>query len=300
MHSVYSQTPFIYIVLLNWNGLSDTIECLHSCHRLNYPNFRIIVVDNASANNEADELSRLFPSVSFIKQKTNLGYAGGNNAGIKSALEKNADGVWLLNNDTVVAPDSLACLVDELFIAKNIGCAGSKVYLYDKPETLWFAGGTANLTTGIAGHLGEGEPDTCQYDTAKDVDYLTGCSLLIKKEIFEQIGFLDEAYFLLFEDTDFCARVHQGGYETRYVPSSHVWHKVSQSIAKRAYQYEYYIARNSLYFVSKNGGNIWVALQARLRAILYDLMHERDIFRTYARFKGVLHYFLKRQGPVPR
>lgn len=289
----------VYIVLLNWNGLEDTLDCLTSCRALTYPNYRIVVVDNASAGNDADELAARFPDIELIRLESNLGYAGGNNVGIRHALSRGADSVWLLNNDTIVESATLDSLIHELYAVDSVGCTGSKIYYFDRPDTLWFAGGFVDPARGLAGHYGQDERDVGQHDAVKDVGYITGCSILVKREIFEAVGLLDEDYFLLFEDTDFCSRVQKAGYCTRYVPKSKVWHKVSRSIGKQSCRYEYYIYRNSLMFVKKCGIPVAAALGVRVRMLVRGLICDRSIPLAWSRMIGIFHYLLKRRGALP-
>ena len=290
--------PLIYIVLINWNGFEDTLDCLTSFRTLTYPNYRIVIVDNASAGNDADKFAARFPDIDLIRLDSNLGYAGGNNAGIRHALNQGVDAVWLLNNDTVVEPETLDSLVHELYADDRVGCTGSKIYYFDRPDTLWFAGGFVDRTKGLAGHIGQDERDVGQHDVMKDVDYITGCSLLVKREIFETVGLLDEDYFLLFEDTDFCSRVQKAGYSSRYVPGSRLWHKVSRSIGRDSCRYEYYIYRNSLMFVKKLGRSTTTALVERGRLLARGLVHDRSVALALYRMKGILHYLLKIRGAL--
>ncbi|ABK99712.1 glycosyltransferase family 2 protein [Pelobacter propionicus] len=288
----------VYIVILNWNGLEDTSECLKSCRELTYSNFRIVVVDNASNGNEADELAARFSDIELIKLDSNLGYAGGNNAGIRHALNQGADSVWLLNNDTVVESSTLGALVHELYASDNVGCVGSKIYYFDRPDILWFAGGFVDRARGLAGHTGQNERDIGQHDVMKDVGYITGCSLLISREILTTVGMLDEDFFLLFEDTDFCSRVQMAGYFTRYVPESKLWHKVSRSIGNNSLRYEYYIYRNSLLFVEKLGLSTRSPICERVCMLIRGLIHDRSIRLAWSRTKGIYHYLIKRRGAL--
>lgn len=133
--------PSISIIILNWNGRSDTIECVESCLLSTYPSFRIVVVDNGSSDGSEAALLEKFPYLDIVQTGCNLGYAGGNNRGIRHALANGADYVWLLNNDTVVAPDALAELVAMAEATPHSGMIGSKILFYDRPDTIWFAGG---------------------------------------------------------------------------------------------------------------------------------------------------------------
>lgn len=221
--------PLVYIIILNWNGKEDTIACLRSIERVKYPNFSVILVDNASSDGTVEYVKDKFPSVKIIANSENLRFAGGNNVGIKYALERNADYVLLLNNDTEVAPDFLPELVRAAENDKSIGIAGPKIYYYEGNKMIWFAGGKVEFWKGWISHIGIREPDYGQYDFAREVDYITGCCMLVKREVIEKIGKLDESFFIYGEDADWSLRASRAGYSLVYVPSSIIWHKVSAS-----------------------------------------------------------------------
>jgi len=129
-------TPLVFIIVLNWNGKDDTLECLGSLQQLDYPNFETVVVDNGSTDGSEDVIRSAFPSVNFIQTGRNLGYAGGNNVGIKHALSHGADYVWLLNNDTTVDPNALTALVETAQADPKIAVVGSKIFYYDQPDVI--------------------------------------------------------------------------------------------------------------------------------------------------------------------
>jgi hypothetical protein len=194
-----------------------------------YPDFSLVLVDNASSDGTVEQVKRDFPAVEIIVNPRNLRFAGGNNIGIECALRNGADYVLLLNNDTIVDPDFLSELVRTAESEKNIGMAGSKIYYYDDPKRIWFAGGKVEFWNGWVSHIGIREMDHGQHDTTKQVDYLTGCCLLVKREVIEKVGKLDESYFIYGEDADWCIRASAVGFKLFYVPSSVIWHKVSSS-----------------------------------------------------------------------
>ncbi len=244
--------PLVYIVIVNWNGWQDTSMCIRSCQKLVYPNFRILVVDNGSSDNSEMTLRGMFPDLEVLQTGRNLGFSGGNNVGIQSGLDHGADYIWLLNNDTTVDPHALNGLVDAAEEHNNSGIFGSKIYYYDDPNRLWFAGGWINRRIGRTGHFGSGELDNGQYDKLRQVDYVSGCSFLIPRELVSAIGLLDTRYFLLFEETDWNERARLRGRNIYFVPSSKVWHKISQSLKKSWSGYYYYLTRNSLLFTAKH------------------------------------------------
>ena len=222
-------TPLVYLIVLTWNGKEDTLECLKSLRQLTYKNARILVVDNASIDGTVDAVRHDFPNVGLIVNESNLRFAGGSNVGMKHALENGAGYVLLLNNDTIVDHEFLTHLVQLAESDKNAGMIGPKIYYYSDPKRLWFAGGKIEWWKGWISHVGIRESERGQYDAVKEVDYLTGCCLLVKREVIERIGMLDEAYYIYGEDVDWCLQAAQAGYKIFYVPSAVIWHKVSMS-----------------------------------------------------------------------
>jgi GT2 family glycosyltransferase len=245
--------PNVMIVILNWNRLRDTAECLGSVSGIDYPNFGIVVVDNGSDDGSAAEIRRAFPHVLLIENRENLGFAEGNNVGIRHALKRGADYVWLLNNDTVVDPRALTAMVESAERNRDIGILGSKIRYYDQPQILWFAGATIDWEHAISAHIGRLEKDTGQYDREREVDRVTGCSMLIRRKVFEDIGLFDEKFFLYAEEVDLCVRARKMGYRNYYVPKSVVYHKISASSGENSVPlYAYYNTRNFLYLIRKN------------------------------------------------
>jgi GT2 family glycosyltransferase len=224
-----AEFPLVYIVVLTWNGKADTLECLQSLQRLTYSNARILVVDNASEDGTAEAVRLSFPGVELIWNESNLRFAGGNNIGIKYSFRQGADYVLLLNNDTVVDRDFLAHLVQKAEQDKQVGIVGPKVYYYGDSKRIWFAGGRIEWWKGWVSHIGIRETDTHQYDALRQVDYVTGCCMLVKREVVDAVGTLDEKFYLYVEDVDWCVRARQAGFKVVYVPSSHIWHKISSS-----------------------------------------------------------------------
>ena len=223
-------TPSIAIIVLTWNGRELTLDCLRSLEAVATPNLRTIVVDNASADGTVDAIrARYGERVTVIEHPSNLGFAAGNNAGIQRALADGVALVLLLNNDTVVAPDFVDQLVRSLLAAPDIGIAAPKIYYAEPRDQIWFAGGEISMWRGTARHIGIRETDRGQYDRERDIDYATGCALLVRREVFEKVGDLDPAYRAYFEDVDFCVRAREAGFRIRYVPGAHVWHRISAS-----------------------------------------------------------------------
>lgn len=230
MQRAADATPSIAIIVLTWNGRDLTLDCLRSLEAITTPHVRTILVDNASTDGTVDAVrARYGDRVTIIENQANLGFAAGNNAGIRRALNDGAEFILLLNNDTVVAPDFTTELLRPMLADLSIGIAAPKIFYAEPRDRIWFAGGEISLWRGTARHIGIRETDRGQYDVERDIDYATGCALLVRREVFEKTGDLDPAYLAYFEDADFCLRARAAGYRIRYVPRSHVWHRISAS-----------------------------------------------------------------------
>ena len=212
--------PLVYIIVLTWNGKADTLECLRSLADLTYPNFRIMVVDNNSADGTAVEVIKDYPNVEVIVNGSNLRFAGGNNVGIASAVERGAELVLLLNNDTTVERHFLTAMVEAIRSDSGAGMAGPKIYYFGDRKRIWYAGGRIEWWKGWISHVGVRELDEGQYDAPRRIDYVTGCCMLVKREVIERVGMLDEAYYIYGEDADWCVRASRAGFSLLYVPSA--------------------------------------------------------------------------------
>ena len=221
--------PKVEIIILNYNGRDDTIECLESLDRITYENFHITIIDNGSADNLGPVVREKFSGVRYIYSPENLRFAGGNNLALRKALEESCDYVLLLNNDTVAEPDFLDKLVETGESSGEIGLVGAKMYYYDPPEVIWFAGGKMDVRFAYMRHLGIGQKDDGSFDTPQEMTFLNGACLLIKSEVLRKAGLLDEDYFLYGEDQDYCLRAQRAGFRLYYQPDARIRHKVSRS-----------------------------------------------------------------------
>lgn len=246
--------PKVSIIMLNWNGLADTIECLESLKKLTYPNYEVIVVDNGSTGNDAQVLEEKFGDyIHLIKNDKNYGFGGGNNIGMKYALDNShADYLLLLNNDTIVDPEFLTELVKVAETDPVIGMAVSKIYLYHRPNRLETVGGKINMWRGQCSRIGWMQSDTKQYEKVRELDGAAINSLLITKGVIQNIGFFDESYFIYLDDADYCVRVRRAGYKIVYVPKAKIWHKVGRSSRRVSGLPYYYLARNNFRFMRKH------------------------------------------------
>jgi GT2 family glycosyltransferase len=244
----------VCVVLVNWNGTSDTLTCLESLRGLSYLNLHVIVIDNGSLEPCTSRVRERHPDVQVIESEKNLGFTGGNNLGIRIALERCSDYVWLLNNDTVVEPDTLTELVRAADADVALGIVGSKIYFFGT-NRIDHAGCSWDSLRGDAYHIGCREMDEGQYDEQVNVFFVTGCSFLVKSQVFRQVGLLDEGYFMYMEDIDFCTRARRSGWEVAYVPASRLHHK-GGSVGSPNPRQHYLYARNRLRYVSKHHSSL--------------------------------------------
>jgi GT2 family glycosyltransferase len=220
----------VAVVVLNWNGRELTLECIRSLLEMPTPGVEIILVDNGSSDGTVDAVRAEFDDrVTLIVNDENLGFAGGNNVGIRYALDRGAEFVLLLNNDTVVDPGLVDHLLRPFSGSPGVGVTGPKIYYYTPADQIWFAGGQVYLARGTSRHIGIRETDRGQFDTEREVDYVTGCALMARREVLETAGLLDPSYVAYYEDVDFCMRARGAGFQIRYVPGGKVWHKISAS-----------------------------------------------------------------------
>ena len=211
----------VAVVILNYKARENTLKCADSVKKSDYENLEIIVVDNNSGDGLAEEIKKVV-GVIFIQNKDNLGYSGGNNVGIKKALEDEAEYVFILNMDTVIDKKAITQLV--IAIEENqAGVLGPKILFFDK-KTIWYAGGTLDLNNVLGGHRGVDEEDHGQYEKIEETDNVTGGAMFVKSDIFVKIGLFDERYFLYMEDLDWCRRFWDKAWEVWYVASAEVIH----------------------------------------------------------------------------
>ena len=252
--------PLVTIVVLNWNGLADTLKCLESLAGLNYATYEVVVVDNGSADSSPAVIRQRFPEVVVIENGENLGYTGGNNVGLRYALAQGADYVLLLNNDTVVASDFLHLLVEAAGAGEDVGMAGPTIYYYDLPDVIWSAGGAIDWRQGRTWMVGLDERDSGQFGLVpRGVDFVTGCALLMKRAVLEQVGLLDERFFMYYEEIEWCVRARRSGFKSVHVPSARIWHKISPVVQADSPLVHYYMTRNRLLFLKATGADwrVW-------------------------------------------
>ena len=247
------EEPLVYVIVLNWNGKEDTLDCIESLGKVDYGNFRILVVDNASTDGSAEAVRESYPDVAVIENPENLRFSGGNNIGIAEAMSSGADYVLLLNNDTTVKANFLGRLVSAAEGDQKRGIVGAKIYYHDDMQKIWYAGGKVDFARGDISHRGIRCVDDGEFDVAGETEYVTGCCMLIGRSVIERIGGLDEEYYIYTEDVDYCYRAREAGYLCYYEPSARVWHKVSSSSGGGLTPFKvYHRVRSNFLFFSRH------------------------------------------------
>ena len=245
--------PKVAVIILNWNGFSDTCDCVESVLKSDYPHYEIFLVDNGSGDDSAVKLKERFPQVSFIQNTENLGYTGGNNIAIKQALNKGFDYFWLLNNDTVIENTCITALIESAQQNESVGLLTPLIYDFSDKAKLQHAGCYVNWNPLSMKRINSLQ----EYLNAQDKHQvcLWGTALLIKKSVVVAIGFLDEKFFAYHEDWDYCLRAIKAGLMCKVVVNTRIYHKNNldlESIKGRKDHYFYYLARNGLWFNLKH------------------------------------------------
>lgn len=255
------EQPKVFILILNYNGKKTLMPCLQSVYQANYPNFEVIVIDNDSKDGSLEESKHRFPRTHFIKNDKNLGFAAGNNVGIRFALEKGADYVWLVNNDAKIEKDTLSKLVEAGEQKPQAGIL-SPLILHTETKNIWFGKGVIDWMSMKTTHVSP--PTLLQSFTS---EYICGCAMLVKKEVFKKIGLLSEKYFLYYEDADFSVKASRAGFELWIIPTAHVFHSEA-SVANP--DKIYWLVVSGLRFFNENAPTYlrpWHALYFQLRRI---------------------------------
>jgi len=321
----------VYIILVNYNGWQDTIECLESLFKIEYRNYQILLVDNDSPNNSIENIKswangktkinekhtsifkkyvlpyikkpieyieytalqaiqggdrelekRYKDPLILIKSDKNGGFSYGNNIAINYALKKNDfDYVLLLNNDTIVDKLFLQEMVKTAENYQNAGIVGSKIYYYDKPNKLWFNGGTFNEWIGRSSHI--------QKENKTDISecsFITGCSMLIQKDVLEKVGLLDESYFMYVEDLDYSYRTTKYGYKLFVAHNSIIWHKIGASNEGELSEFSaYWSTKNRIKLILKNNNFIKIIISLSILFITRIIKFNEYSLKGYKNIK---------------
>lgn len=238
----------ISVVILNYKLKDQVFKCIDSVLKSDYPNMEIIVVDNDSHDGIGNEITT-YKNVTFIQNDRNDGFSGGYNIGIKKALANAADFVFILNPDTTIKKNTISLLY-EGSQKYDAAIVSPKIYFSDS-NIIWFAGKHLDLLNVLGNHIGVDKKDEGQFDKDLELNDTTGAAMLVRQEVFEKIGLLDERYFLYYEESDFCYRARKAGFKIMYIANSIVYHKNAQSTGLGSSLQDYYITRNRMLFASK-------------------------------------------------
>ena len=279
------------IITINYNGLKDTCELIETIP--SNDNLEVIVVDNASQKQEADIISQRFPYVKVIKSDKNLGFAGGNNLGIKAAQGRY---LFLVNNDTIFKDFNIQALINRAESSDKICVVCPKIRFVWEPQPIQFTGYTELSKITIRNQaIGFGEEDHGQYETAHPTPYAHGAAMLIKKEAVDKVGLMPECYFLYYEELDWSMMFTRAGYQIWYEPQCTIYHKESQATGQNSPLRTYYITRNRLLLVNRNWNGIskylsycyLIGLVAPRDILKFTLQGRMDLVKAV--FKGVSH-----------
>lgn len=293
------------VIVLHYKNESDTYECLDT---LQDDSSRVdhitIVVANEVSDQFVAKIKKRFPQIIVIPSETNSGFAKGINIGLQKAISLSSRYMILLNNDVTLGKDLVKGMVTFAKTDLSIGLISPKIYFsagneyhksrykrQERGKVIWYAGGLIDWSNMYASHRGVDQVDKGQYEEAIDTDFATGCCMLIRRELIEKIGFLDQKYFLYFEDIDYSMRAKGNGFKVMYYPKTCLWHKNAASSKPGSPIHIYYQTRNRLYFGFK------YASIATKKSLLIDSM--RLAFKGGIWKKAVLDYYLGRMGKEP-
>ncbi len=246
--------PETVIVVLNWNGLQDTLACLKSLSALQGEEHEILVVDNGSTDGSEEAIRAAYPDLAFVQTGANLGFAGGNNAGMRWALKRGARFVLLLNNDTVVEPDFLRHMIARAKGDSKVGIVGASIAYFDTPTRLWaFGGGRFDISSAWVRHVQTALSEDELKTRGNLHFYVTGCAMLLSRALLQEVGELESSYFHFCEDVDFCLRAERAGYRIVVAREARLLHKVSATTRVSSPLFLYYNLRSRLTLVRRFG-----------------------------------------------
>jgi GT2 family glycosyltransferase len=251
--------PLVISVVLNTNHRVDTLECLKSLELNTYANHRILLLDNSSTDGTLEAVRVSFPAVQIIELTSNLGYAGNNNVGILEAVKLGADWVFVLNEDTILSLDCITALIEVGESDSKIGIVGPMVYHHDEPEVIQSAGGKMNQYY-QGWHLGQDETDHGQFHCPIAVDWISGCGIMVRRAVIEQIGAIDARFFYYVEEFEWCVRAKEASWRIVAVPQAKMWHKGVKRNNQPKPSVTYYATRNRLFVLLKHNATFWVWL----------------------------------------
>ncbi len=295
--------PLIYVLVLDNNRRDDTLACLASLVRNSYKNLKIIVLDNSTTDGTREAICSTFTDVQMISLTKNLGYAGNNNIGVEIAMKQGADWIFILNDDTILDPDCLAKLVFVGESDPSIGIVGPMVYHHDEPDIIQSAGGMLGKYW-QSQHLGQNELDKGQFQSPHPVEWISGCSILVRKTVIEQVGKLDDSFFMYSEEKEWCVRASRAGWKIFHVPQAKIWHKGVQRDYQPKPSFTYYETRNHFLILAKHKAplNVWIlsCLQIVRTLASWSIKPKWKYKREHrdAMWRGVVDFLQHRWGQM--
>ena len=284
----------VAVVIINWKLPQKTMACLHSLTQLEMPHY-VVVVDNGSDDQSAMLIQQAFPHIMLIQLAKNIGFGAACNVAIEHILKNSScNYILLLNNDTLIHPKALTALIQAATAHPAVGILGPKIYSTDQPQMLWYAGARCRRGVLAATDTGRGEKDWGQFDARREVDFVFGAAMLIRREVFASIGLFDQQFFLYLEDLDFCLRARQANFKLHFVPQAHVWHDGSASTQNNTSFRRYHHARSTVLFLKKHVPFIYLPTVLSFwslvlaRALLWELWRGNTaVIRSY--WSGFCH-----------
>ena len=296
MFNVVDVCPLISIITLNWNGTAVTCDLLRSIKEQNtYSNIEVIVVDNASREDPGEACLAIYPDVRIVRNDANLGFAGGNNAGIRAAR---GDYFFIVNNDTEFTPFLLEHLLAVFREYPNAGMASPKFhYFFDKGRIEYAGYEDINILTGRNGMIGHGQMDGGQYDKLQRTPYVHGGAMMLPRYVVEAAGLMPEEFFLYYEELDWSAHIRKKGYELYYQPAALIYHKESMTTGKASPLKTFYLTRNRILFMRRNVSRAaflvfaayFVCLTVPKNTVGFLVKGQKDHLRSF--WKGILWQF---------
>ena len=284
--------PKVFIIILNWNGKTDTLACLNSLQKSTYSNQEIIVVDNGSSDDSVEQIKALYPGVMILETGENLGYAEGNNVGLRYVLGLESDYVFIINNDTIVSENCVAELIDTAIKMPNAGILSPLVMYYDEPDVIWYAGTLLDERNYYFSRDSDGV-NIDSFDRIPPYNTITGagCALMMPSKVLRHVGLFHKDYFLYWEEMDLSYRMSKLSYEIVVVPTSKMWHKIGSSFDLHKEDASkvkvYFWQRNRLLWAKRNLTSLakWKIYLLSLKGLLPKIYINRD--NNYPIYKSV-------------
>jgi GT2 family glycosyltransferase len=281
-------SPLIFCVVVNWNGWRDTVECLNSLERQDVGNLQVLVIDNGSIDDSSRKIQEAHPWVTLVETGRNLGFPTGCNVGTRLAIERGADYVWLLNNDTVAPPDTATKLLRTALANPRAGAIGTVLYYFHDPSLVQaWGGGRINLWTGYVSHFK-------RRTRFEKNAYFTGASMLLPRQICQEVGIFYEGFFMYGDDSDLCIRIQGAGYDLVMAEDTCVLHKEGASSPKRSALIDRFATTSSMRFLKRQAALPMLSMSIFLSLRSGNRLFRREWSNLAAVWEGVAVYFRER------